>query len=188
MIMKIEELHEKAVRLQKILVGISTGTESYKDEELLRDYVECRSSLLSDHRTRGLSPEFVKNYRDLSSFWSYIKNNSPTYEGRRLLISDEFNPLFEFFEMPQDDLPLDTLVLDSLKYSKEYVRELWVKCLERRESDPEGAITASRTLLEGTCKFILDQLGEDYDKSETLPQLFSKTTKALYLAPSEHTE
>lgn len=186
--MSIDELHEKAVKLQKILMGISTGTETYKDEQIIHDFVESRSSLLTDRRTRGLLPEFVKNYRELSSFWSYIKNISPNYEGRRLFITNEFNPLFEFFEMPQDDLPLDTLVLDALKYSNEYLRELWAKCLERRESDPEGAITASRTLLEGTCRYILDKLGEDYDKSEKLPQLFSKTTKALDLAPSEHTE
>lgn len=188
MIMRIEELHEKAIRLQKILVGISTGTETYKDEELLNDFAECRNSLLSGRRTRRLLPEFVKNYRDLSSFWTFIKIKSPTYEGRRLFIAEEFAPLFEFFEMPQDDFPLDILVLDALKYSNEYVRELWVKCLERRESDPEGAITASRTLLEGTCRYILDELGEAYDKSDKLPRLFSKTIKALDLAPSEHTE
>ena len=181
-------MHEKAIRLQKILVGISTGTETYKDEELLHDFSECRSSLLSDRRTRGLLPEFVKNYRDLSTFWTFIKMTSPNYEGRRLYIADKFTPLFEFFEMPQDDFPLDTLVLDALKYSNEYVRELWVKCLERRETDPEGAITASRTLLEGTCRFILGELGQASDKSDKLPQLFSKTIKALDLAPSKHTE
>lgn len=41
----------------------------------------------------------------------------------------------------------------------ERVKRLWTKALERRVSDPDGAITAARTLLESVCKHILDDRG-----------------------------
>jgi hypothetical protein len=40
------------------------------------------------------------------------------------------------------------------------VSEMWHKALDRRTDDPDGAITAARTLLETVCKHILDELGE----------------------------
>jgi len=36
------------------------------------------------------------------------------------------------------------------------VREAWRKALERRSSDPEGAITSAKTLLETVCKHIIE--------------------------------
>ena len=188
MIMSTDELHKIILRIQEILVAVSRCEVTFKDEKINNEFSECRSSLLSNERTRNLLPEFVKNFRELSSFWSYIKKVSSTFEGRTSHITDSFNPLFEFLEKPQETFPLDELALNTLQVSNEYIKELWTKCLERRVSDPEGAITASRTFLESTCRFILDSLGETYEKSDDLPQLFKKTTKVLNLAPSEHTE
>lgn len=37
--------------------------------------------------------------------------------------------------------------------------------------DPEGAITAARTLLETVCKHILDERGVDYEADADLPAL-----------------
>ena len=39
-----------------------------------------------------------------------------------------------------------------------------------RQDDPEGAITAARTLLETVCKHILDETEVDYSKDD-LPTL-----------------
>ncbi len=57
----------------------------------------------------------------------------------------------------------------------------------RRHSEPEGAITAARTLLETVCKYILDEAGETYGDDD-LPKLYNKTAKLLNLSPSQHTE
>ncbi|CAB3975658.1 hypothetical protein BCO9919_07005 [Burkholderia cenocepacia] len=51
----------------------------------------------------------------------------------------------------------------------------WRKVLEWRESDPEGAITMARTLLESTCKHILDELEVTYGESPELPELYRLT-------------
>jgi hypothetical protein len=59
----------------------------------------------------------------------------------------------------------------------------------RVTDDPEGAITASRTLLESVCKHILDSKGEEYDDNRIeLPELYKKTSSLLNLAPDLHSE
>jgi hypothetical protein len=65
---------------------------------------------------------------------------------------------------------------------------LWEKALARRRADPEGAITAARTLLETVCKRLLDEEGVAYAEGEDLPAVYGKVAKALNLAPSQHTE
>lgn len=72
--------------------------------------------------------------------------------------------------------------------NSEAISEYWEKALDRRLVDPEGAITAARTLIETVCKHILDESGEEYDFKEDLPKLYSRTSKKLNLAPSQHTE
>jgi Abortive infection C-terminus len=56
-------------------------------------------------------------------------------------------------------------------------------------SDPDGAITAARTLLETVCKSILETKGIGaYSEGDDLPKLYFKTAEYLNLAPSQHTE
>lgn len=68
------------------------------------------------------------------------------------------------------------------------VREAWQKALDRRMSDPPGAITAARTLLETVCKHILDEGRVEYDEGTDLPKLYGLVSQLLNLAPSQHTE
>jgi hypothetical protein len=65
----------------------------------------------------------------------------------------------------------------------------WQAAQDRRLTDPSGAITLSRTLLEDVCKWILHEAGDtsDTDKDE-LPVLYRKLAKAMSLAPDDHTE
>lgn len=60
--------------------------------------------------------------------------------------------------------------------------------MERRATDPEGAITAARTLLETVCKHILDEQGLVYVDTDDLPKLYKATAGSLNLSPSQHTE
>lgn len=69
----------------------------------------------------------------------------------------------------------------------EHVRKAWNKALSRRDSDPEGAITAARTLIESVCKHILDRAGIAYPSDVDLPKLYHLTAEYLQLAPSQYT-
>jgi len=68
------------------------------------------------------------------------------------------------------------------------VDEAWRKALDRRETDPDGAITMARTLLESVCKHVLDKAGIDYGENPDLNKLYRLTAAELNLSPSKHTE
>jgi hypothetical protein len=68
------------------------------------------------------------------------------------------------------------------------VREAWQKVLDRSPTDPAGAITAVRTLLENVCKYVLDETGQTYESAESLPRLYKQVARSLKLAPSAATE
>lgn len=62
-------------------------------------------------------------------------------------------------------------------------REQWDKANDRLIEDPDGALTAARTLLETTCKQILYDLKIVYDPVAELPKLYNIACDALGMAP-----
>ncbi|MCI0629013.1 MAG: abortive infection family protein [Acidobacteria bacterium] len=85
---------------------------------------------------------------------------------------------------PADELISQVLV----SFDESGVHHAWEKALARRISDPEGAITAARTLLETVCKHIIDEAGETYGQHDDLPKLYNTAAECLNLAPSQHSE
>ena len=85
--------------------------------------------------------------------------------------------------------PADELISEALiSFDASGVHHAWTKALERRARDPEGAITAAKTLLETVCKHIIDEAGGSYGDNDDLPKLYSAAAEILNLAPSQHTE
>jgi hypothetical protein len=68
------------------------------------------------------------------------------------------------------------------------VHSRWIMAMERRSSQPEGAITFARTLLEDVCKWILHEAGETWQEADDLAVLYRKLAKGMKLAPDDHTE
>jgi hypothetical protein len=99
-----------------------------------------------------------------------------------------FHPLFDFLEQ-RNTAPVDIVASDALRsFDAESVHVIWNKALERRHSDPEGAITTARTLLETVCKHVLDETGKTYTEKDDLPALYRTVAMTLNVAPSQHTE
>lgn len=85
--------------------------------------------------------------------------------------------------------PADALISETLiSFDESAVHLAWTKALERRATDPEGAITAAKTLLETVCKHIVDEAGGNYGDNDDLPKLYNTAAEMLNLAPSLHTE
>ena len=122
-------------------------------------------------------------------FRQFIKNKYGTYAERRAFIWEGFHPLLEFLESKQI-FPPEKTISDSLnKFNAEGVHYAWSKALERKVSDPEGAITISRTILESVCKHILDSKKVKYNPTNIkLSELYKLTAKELNLAPEQHGE
>lgn len=185
--MKDIDLLDNVKKLYDTLVAVSTG-KNYNDPAIITDFEEARRKLISNKTANVLLPDFVKKYRDLPSFWGFIKEEFSSYADRRRYLADTFTPLFDFLENIQDAAPIDSIVASVSKISTEYVRNIWDKAVDRRIDDPEGAITAARTLLEATCKHILDKQNVEYDDGAELTKLYKLAATQLNLAPSQHTE
>jgi hypothetical protein len=99
-------------------------------------------------------------------------------------------PLYTVREItPAGIQPADDLISQVLNsFDESVVHHAWKKALNRRASDPEGAITAAKTLLETVCKHIIDEAGGVYGENDDLPKLYSTAAETLNLAPSRHTE
>lgn len=73
-------------------------------------------------------------------------------------------------------------------FNPQSVHARWQMAMDRRASDPAGAITLARTLLEDVCKWILHEAEEAYDEEAELPVLYRRLSKRLKLAPDDHSE
>ena len=177
------ELVEKLERLKMILVQRATGGEDHSDE-----YFDLRRELINEPAIKAKLPRFLKMCSNLGEFWSYIKGKFPSYQERRDYLRDEFFPVITMLEMGTL-APADSTISDALsQVDSEHVHEAWRKALDRRDTDPDGAITSARTLIESVCKHILDKSSTPYQDDWQLPQLYSETAKQLKLSPAQHSE
>jgi hypothetical protein len=179
----MKELSEQAESLQNLLVSLATGGPADNAE-----YLRLRQMLIAQPALEPYTPRFVRTCRDLSQFWEFIKHKYPTYRERRNFLWQEFRPLLELLERGGPS-PSDDVVRTALEaFDAAHVQAAWSKALDRRDGDPEGAITMARTLLESVCKHILDEMKVPYEEQADLPTLYRHTAHALNLAPSQHTE
>lgn len=175
---------ERTQYLQNLLIAQATGSRVDDGE-----YQTVRRALLANRETAELLPGFVRTSRDIAQFWGFIKYEKGSYAERRQLIWSSFSPLLAHLE-GRASRPSDAPISEGLKsFDADGVHAVWAKALERRESDPEGAITLARTLLETVCKHVLDEANVMYVKGRTdLPDLYKLVAKELNLAPDQHTQ
>lgn len=177
------QLLESVESLKNVLVAAATGGGNDDHE-----YFRLRTLLLRNATIKDKLPRFVRTCRSLGEFWPYIKEQDGTYAGRRRHLAEQFDPVLTFLEQ-QAATPGDESVNDTLtKVDAPHITAAWQKALERRASDPSGAITSARTLIETVCKHVLDEQGIEYGDSDDLPKLYRLTADSLSLSPSQHTE
>jgi hypothetical protein len=176
-------LAERAQMMHNLMVAHATGLTA--DSAM---YQLLRREFMASETLKPLLPDFVRTCRTLDVFWPYIKGRAGTYADRRHIIGTAFVPLLDHLE-DRHRAPVDAATSETLQtFDSEGVHAVWEKALQRRQADPEGAITIARTLLETVCKRILDDLQTTYTDKQDLPKLYSMTASALNLAPNQHSE
>ncbi|MBW1616061.1 MAG: abortive infection family protein [Deltaproteobacteria bacterium] len=177
------DYQEDAESLRNLLVSKARGSK----EEANWSYQRLRDSFYHNDELKSLLPRFVRTCSTLNVFDRYIKQKIPSnYQGRQKFIYKEFDKLINNLKPPT---PSDVHINKTIKkFDKEFVFKEWEKALKRRDDDPEGAITASRSLLESVCKHILDEIGVDYDNKSDLRKLYKATATNLNISPSQDTE
>lgn len=170
--------------LKNLMVARARGGATGRDA----DYQELREQLIDSPAVKAKLPYCVLTCRSLNEFWGFIRPKFAKYHEREAYLRDEFDPLLTMLETgiasPGDETA--TEILTKLDWNA--VQEAWKKALDRKANDPEGAITAARTLLEAVCKHVLDEADVVYDPAADLPKLYGLTADTLNLAPSQHTE
>jgi abortive infection Abi-like protein len=68
------------------------------------------------------------------------------------------------------------------------VQRAWTAALEKIVRNPDGSITAARTMLESVCKHICDERNVHYDSGWDLTRLYKAAAASMRLAPDQHTE
>ncbi len=181
---ELETAIDRALALQNLLTAVATGSPSSDS-----DYVKLRNEFVQSAELKQLVPDFVRTNRDLGQFWQFIKHKFATYAERRQFIWKSFEPLIEHLE-GRARRPVDNSASQVLRaFNEDSVHSAWEKALERRATDPEGAITASRTLLESVCKTILEKKAVRFDENKIeLHELYKLTAAELRLSPSQHSE
>ena len=175
---------KKAKLMQDMLIAVAQNGSL--DDSV---YSSIRREFMNSD-AKSLLPEIIKTCRDQASVWRYLKKVSSengSWAVRRDHICDSFQPFWDHLEKGSQS-PSDENISEAISsFDANEVHNAWQKAVQRRQDDPEGAITAARTLLETVCKHILDETGVDYSKDD-LPKLYRKAAEALDLAPSQHAE
>lgn len=178
----MNELKIKLESIQSISIAIATG--GYRDEV---GYETLRADLLNITELKNFLPEFLHPNRSSEQFWQFIKIKFSTYAERKKYIWDEFAKSLDYVESNYRIIE-ENISKTIEKFNQDYINSEWGKALKRKNDDPEAAITTARSLIETTCKFILDDLNETYEDDLELPKLYKLTADKLNLAPDQHTE
>lgn len=176
---------ERAMAFRNGLVALCEGWAKMDD----RVYSVLRREFMADPITAPLLPMFVRTAQDRGAVWAYMKDFSEKWEPRRKMVRDEFAAMIDALE--RGPTIADSMISDGIaSFDALGVKDAWNKALARRDSDPAGAITAARTLLETVCKHLLeDEYGNaQYGQNDDLPKLYRLASERLNIAPSQHSE
>jgi hypothetical protein len=142
--------------------------------ELVDVHVEAPAKILRDE-----SPEAKKNAEIIERALAEIAPSLGCY----------FRNIYWVPRVPMQRSQAEAEITERLSIvDSDHVRDAWKKALERKNADPDGALTAARTLLESVLKHVLDKADETYTNSMNLPALYSAAAKTLEFAPSQQTD
>jgi len=142
-------------------------------------YFKLRGQLMKSH-LRDKLPPFIFDIDSLSACRSFLQSKGG-YRQREDFLSEAFKPVLQF---------LNTTSFGQVKvqFDLNHVKEMWTKALHRIDADPQGAITAARSLLESVLKHILEIKGVEASDSFDLPKLYKIVAKTLNMAPDKESD
>lgn len=96
----LETDFDKVSYLANLLTARATGLAADSNEfEILR------RELLSNSDLAQILPQWLRQHRNLDTFWGFIKQKFETYAERRTYISEQFTPALDLLEFGQTALP-----------------------------------------------------------------------------------
>lgn len=176
-----EELKGVTETMKNTCIEMATGGEFNYDK-----YENDRNKVLAYPELIGLLPDWLVRHRYGSQYWGFISSKFSKYQERHIFLRSEFDTVLEQLEIGSNRPFVFKLELNLKGLNSEIINSNWRKIIQRSQSDPEGAITASRTMLESVMKYILDSEKILYKNTDDFNVLYGKTRKALNLDPTNH--
>ncbi|MBL4916561.1 abortive infection family protein [Szabonella alba] len=179
-----DDLFECVIYLKNTIIGLTTegGSEA--------GYKLARERLMNELTCKRLLPTFVRHSNDASSVKSAlmsVASGPGSWAVRRGHVNDSFEPLLAYLEAGAG--AADNTITEGLTgYDAPAIQAYWAKALERRSSDPDGAVTAASTLIEEVCKHIIEDSGGEWDRKWNMPKLYAEASRVMNLAPNQHQE
>ena len=163
------------VLLHEVLRKIHSGMMSFKSDSRSLDDINRFQSFakaIVHAQSLGYIEQMIPHKEHYSGNGHYdliLVRGGLTHEG-----------VLKLQEFSGQPTPVDETLADLFeRISSHSIREKWEKALNRRVTDPSGAITAARALLETTLKWIIEQRGRI--PTDNNKELFSKAIDALGL-------
>lgn len=173
-------------RVDKLKAGLRAYATGHDFEGGNDAYQRLRDELREYPDIYDRLPDFVRSCGALEEFWDFIRDPYPNYQARRRFLQESFAPVLVYLDEYENHLPMADVSAMLAELNSSTVNDVWSKALHRRRSDPDGAITAARTMLETVCKHILDDCGARYTKRDDLPKLWKLVAEQLNLTPEQH--
>ncbi|MBX8521362.1 abortive infection family protein [Pseudomonas syringae] len=146
--------------LRRIEAGDTAFDPADTSKQAFQDFQPLACALVEAHRqghVDGVMPIKESNGGKLE-YRTVIVTGNLTHRGRQLLEKAQGQPT-----------PTDRALNGAFgQLPDPHLRSQWDKALSRRQSDPSGAITAARSFLESTQKWILEQGGISTSDRRTL--------------------
>lgn len=182
--------YEGRASLEEDIIKHTIANDDWSQRELLDSLgcMTCSRRQLFKFLEALTAPE--NQSPDRQRFLSQEIGKILAHDGSALVIDGMISgsPRYSVREAPRG-APSDKAISELLAaFDPTHVHSRWQQAMERRASDPEGAITLARTLLEDVCKWLLHEAGEEWREADDLPVLYRKLSKVLELAPDNHTE
>ena len=100
----LETDFDKVSYLVNLLTARATGMASNS-----REFEVLRHELLSNSNTAPQLPQFLRQHRDLDSFWGFIQPKFSTYAERRTYLSEQFTQVLDTLEFGQSHQPAPSI-------------------------------------------------------------------------------
>ncbi len=155
--------------------SMATGGKDFSYEK----YEDERGKILSYPELRYITPDWLIECRYGSQYWRFISEKYKTYSERRDFLRQQFDDMVDQIDMGVQ-LPISNdfkILLRDINNTG--INNLWRKMIERSQSDPEGAVTVSKSLLEAVIRRILDLENVGYNADDDLGELYKKVKKLI---------
>lgn len=176
--------------LREDIIQHTVRNDDWSNRELLEHLglIDCSKALFFRFLNAAVHPTAIRD--DVQRLRVERINEHLRHDGYRLQRSGRMSgSLIYTVEVAAIGSPADAGISGALaRFEPEQVHARWEAALDRRSSDPAGAITLARTLLEDVCRWLLHDLSVAAADQDDLPGLYRKLSKAMQLAPDDHSE